>query len=416
MTLSVPSIVLTAKRLEIEELKRLQSRSYFVGVIAQMIHTLQAERGASSIFLASAGNRFEDTRRKLVADSESVERLLRKTIEEELRNCAACNAKIISLIAWVLVGLDALPDLRGRIDNQRLSGSESVAAFSRLIAGLISLIFEVTDAAVDPHISGLLVSLFNLVEAKELAGQERAVGALAFGSGSCASPLQERVLQLIELQERSIRLFLEFAEEPLRTKWHAMEKRSFFPRLQDLRQLIREASPDSRLDPSLSDTWFESCSDRITYMWSLQRDLVDALQQRCVALIAKAERDLTDSEGLLDSLRDAPPARTTAIDRFFDPDVPIERSLGFLPMDKEPDHQARSLIELLQVQSQRLADAERELVSAKQALNERKLIERAKGVVMASYRLSEGEAYRKMQKLSMDRNLRLVEVAELLLS
>jgi hypothetical protein len=416
MSSSVPYIVLVAKQREIEELKRLKSRSQLVDALGHMIHVLQAERGASSIFLASSGERFEATRLELISESESVERELRSIIANELGNSSFANAKMISLMAWVLLGLDALPELRQRISNQKLIGAEAVEVFSRLIAGLISLIFEVADAAVDPDISRLLVSLFNLVEGKELSGQERAVGALVFGSGQCDGSLQQRVLHLIDAQDRNFRIFQEFAEEPVTTKWHAMDGMAFVAKLQHLRQLIRAATPDRALDPGLTEAWFECCSERISYMWSIQCDLIDALQQRCLTLISKAERELLDSEGLLQSLRQKPLARAGAIDRFLDPELPVEQCLSFRSADHEGPRPAHSIIELLQAQSQHLAQMESELASAKRALNERKIIERAKGILMARYNLSEDEAYKKMRTTSMDQNRRLVEVAESVLA
>jgi len=71
---------------------------------------------------------------------------------------------------------------------------------------------------------------------------------------------------------------------------------------------------------------------------------------------------------------------------------------------------------LLQAQSRHLADAESELASTKRALAERKIIERAKGLMMARYHLSEDDAYKRMRKVSMDQNMRLVEVAESMFS
>lgn len=416
MSLSVPYIVLLAKQREIDELKRLRSRSQLVGALGHMIHVLQSERGASSIYLASSGKRFEATRLQLISESESVEKVLRDVIEDELSYSSFANAKIISLMAWVLLGLDALPDLRKRIGKQKPSGSDAVAAFSRLIAGLISLIFEVADAAVDPPVSRLLVSLFNLVEGKELAGQERAIGALAFGSGMCDDALQQQILQLIDGQERNFRIFMEFAEEPVTTKWHEMDGMAFVSRLQHFRQVIRNAKPGTALDSGLSDAWFNCCSERISYMWSIQCDLVDALQRRCVTLISEAERDLLNSEGLLQSLREKPPARADAIDRFFDPGLPVEQSLSFRTTEYEDSHRAHSVIDLLQAQSRHLANMESELASVKRALNERKIIERAKGILMARYHLSEDEAYKKMRTTSMKQNRRLVEIAESVLA
>lgn len=49
-------------------------------------------------------------------------------------------------------------------------------------------------------------------------------------------------------------------------------------------------------------------------------------------------------------------------------------------------------------------------------LNERKTVERAKGLLMQLRGLNESEAYNAMRKMAMDRNIRIVEVAEKLLS
>lgn len=53
-----------------------------------------------------------------------------------------------------------------------------------------------------------------------------------------------------------------------------------------------------------------------------------------------------------------------------------------------------------------------ELESAHARLAERKLIERAKGLVMRQKGVDEEEAFRLMRRLAMDRNRRLVEVAQ----
>jgi response regulator NasT len=65
----------------------------------------------------------------------------------------------------------------------------------------------------------------------------------------------------------------------------------------------------------------------------------------------------------------------------------------------------------LQIQSIR-----REAADLRQALEERKVIERAKGIAIRRMRIDEQEAFRRMRKLSSDRNLRLVQVARLLLT
>lgn len=53
-----------------------------------------------------------------------------------------------------------------------------------------------------------------------------------------------------------------------------------------------------------------------------------------------------------------------------------------------------------------------EVVSAKQALQERKDVERAKGILMKQKKLTEDDAYKVLRKAAMDQNKRLAEVAK----
>jgi response regulator NasT len=52
----------------------------------------------------------------------------------------------------------------------------------------------------------------------------------------------------------------------------------------------------------------------------------------------------------------------------------------------------------------------------RQALEDRKIIERAKGILMTELGLSEPEAYRRLQKTASAKNLKLIEVAQLALT
>jgi len=57
-----------------------------------------------------------------------------------------------------------------------------------------------------------------------------------------------------------------------------------------------------------------------------------------------------------------------------------------------------------------------QLAEARSALSERKLVERAKGLLMQTRRMSEDDAYRALRRLAMDQGKRLSEVAENVIS
>lgn len=57
-----------------------------------------------------------------------------------------------------------------------------------------------------------------------------------------------------------------------------------------------------------------------------------------------------------------------------------------------------------------------EAADLRQALDDRKLIERAKGILMKQARLDEAEAFARLQKLASEKNLKLAELARIILT
>ena len=74
----------------------------------------------------------------------------------------------------------------------------------------------------------------------------------------------------------------------------------------------------------------------------------------------------------------------------------------------------RPIIEVAMARFQEFHALRQELERANTALVERKVVERAKGIVMKQRGCSEDEAYRALRKMAMDRGKRLADVAETL--
>lgn len=404
-------LVLRAKQLEIEAARHLADRVELVDAIGHLIDALQRERGTSSVFVASGGERFRDARLSTIEEARQQEQRLRVLFEGQMSSASGATARMLSLMAWVALGLDALDGLRQQIGGLSLSAHDAVAAYSRLIAGLVELIFLVADASLLPGVTGLLVAFLHLVQSTETAGQERAVGAQLFASGVNNEGQQQRIAQLIAAQERSLQVFADFVDPALRVRWEQQQLSPAVAKLERMRRILCIGKPGAPLDRNASDDWFNVCSDRMAELWRFQIELLHGLREACATQISMAQQDLLDSEGLLRVLRNSTPPHTHAVERFFD--------VAFQP-DVAPDishaPESTSLLDLLQTQATRLANVEAELDVARKTLNDRKVVERAKGALMSRLHLTEEEAFRALQKTSMDQNRRLLDVAEATLS
>lgn len=72
----------------------------------------------------------------------------------------------------------------------------------------------------------------------------------------------------------------------------------------------------------------------------------------------------------------------------------------------------KPVLEIAKLRFEKEQSLRSELAKTKSQLEERKTIERAKGIIMKSRGLGEDEAYKALRKLAMNKNQKLIEVAE----
>jgi response regulator NasT len=93
----------------------------------------------------------------------------------------------------------------------------------------------------------------------------------------------------------------------------------------------------------------------------------------------------------------------------------VETAAVSLLAKPAPPNTIDSTLRLAVARARALRSAQHEATSAKQALEARKTIERAKGILMRRTGSSEQEAYRILQRTSQDRSVPMVEIAQAVL-
>jgi hypothetical protein len=392
------TFLLAARQCEIAELEELARTGELVGLIGRFIHALQRERGLSSVFLSSQGTRFAGARADQVQACQAADQAVRAAFDRlDTDSAQARNgARLFSRVAVALHGLDGLPALRAQVARQALSAHDCVAAYSKLVAGLLAVVFEAADAATDPEVSRALVAQFNFLQGKEFAGQERAFGAGVFAAGAIDLAGQQQWRHLIESQQACFQVFADFSDPEVLRADQASRDPAVGVEVERLRRIGCAGRPGP-LDSNLSPVWFEGATRRIDAMRAVEEVLAEHLRRLCEARIAQARTELRDARAMLEAL-----ARETH--------YPAADEARYGP------HLERSLLAMLQQQSRRLQAMGDELDAVRASLNERKLVERAKGLLMAHRQMTEEEAYKALRQLAMNQNRRLVDVAEAVLS
>ncbi|MDY4349642.1 nitrate- and nitrite sensing domain-containing protein [Pectobacterium brasiliense] len=409
--------LLASRQCELNSLRYLLQSGELVGKISQLVHLLQRERGTANLFLCSDGRLFADELALREKDVQAAQAHLMTHLAglEKMTAELPQASRLFSRVASVVYALSLLPALRQQIRQRLLPQPQAMTFFNDIIRNLLALVFEVSDTAADPGISRALIAMFSFMQGKELAGQERAIGAAAYAAGSVDDDTRQKLLDLIERQERCFDTFLNFSDEENQQRWRAIALDSEFERL---RRIVCTRSPIEKLSEADSLHWFSIATRRIDEMKQMEDELEQTLMQRCRTRIAAAEKACSDQRADLDALM--------AQQEYDDPGYSIfiaghdvegqNVPPGWLNSDGVSPQLGRSLLSLVQQQSRRLQAQDHELAALRATLNERKQIDRAKGLLMQHRGLSEEEAYKTLRRMAMSQNKKLIDIATAMLA
>lgn len=398
------------------DLKQLFVLSELVKGISELIHALQKERGASSIFLGSNATHFADVLEQRIASSTALEMAVRLRLEEleSKLDALSCSARFYMRVGVALSALESLPAIRTQVVSLAFAPKDAVKAFTDVIATLLAVGFEAADIAADPDTSRALIALVYFAQGKEYAGQERAVGGAAWSLQHFDSQDHERLKRLEAAQQRAFQVFTQFADSTQVEALNRVELSDNTAALKTMRGAVLKAAGQEA--PSISAAeWYEVSTQRIDDLKAIEDAVSADLERICGAKLALLQSSARAEPVPGEAGNNVPVAMLITDQASAESLLGLAAGVGFGTDDVLPKPM-HSIMDVVEAQSRRIDDINAQLETARQALIERKAIERAKGLLMRTRRLSEKDAYTLIRQTAMNQNKRIIEVAEAILS
>ncbi len=132
--------------------------------------------------------------------------------------------------------------------------------------------------------------------------------------------------------------------------------------------------------------------------------------------LANPDRDTLEHLGLVSNARGRPVAMF--VDRTDEgmTQAAISAGLSAYVVDGLQKNRIKPVLETAIARFKMVAKMQSELDAAKQALSDRKTIDRAKGLLMRARKISEDEAYTLLRKTAMDQGRKVIDVATALVT
>jgi len=399
--------LLAAKYQEIHALKQLQKSCASLTKLGDFIHQLQKERGMSNIYLASNRKRFSSQLKQQISLTEQTQTQFYHSIKTTFitDNADTGHTRLYNLITHSLQSLDALPNLRVQIANQKVSPVHATQSYTQLIAYLLNIILEAADGASDPRVTRLLVAYFNFMQGKEYAGQERACGAQAFASSKFTVEQKQQLAHFVQQQHHSFTFFNEYADDHVLKCYRSLTDHPVNKQVDQLRGLLQNLDDENAQPLSqLSEVWYEVTTTRIDIMHKIEQNLSDYLIDTAAMQIAKAQRTLNSNKQVISNLEEQYMIMTHG-QLAFKQNTPQNTAANKLNSNK-------SMYDLIMEQSQHIKQINQALIDAKRVITEQKIIHQAKYILIEQLSLSEEQAHKKLQKQAMDSHCSLYNIAQ----
>ncbi|WP_310620082.1 methyl-accepting chemotaxis protein [Flexibacterium corallicola] len=248
--------------------------------LSTLVHEQQKERGNTSGFLASKGEKFAKT----LDDQRLRTNEKRNELKTFLRefDSAAFGARFEKDLKLVLEELTQMNALRKQVDNQSVSLTKALGYYTELNGQIFELIGEMGALAENATILLKFESYTSFLQSKERAGIERAVGSGAFSSGGFTPQAMDKLKSLITIQNTYDTVFLNMADYKQKALFEELLTSPEFRDVVDLRNVALSSVKGEDLGGITGEVWFETLTRKIEKLKAfedeLDKDLLGAIR------------------------------------------------------------------------------------------------------------------------------------------
>jgi methyl-accepting chemotaxis protein len=254
--------------------------------IGSLVHRLQIERGLSSGFIGSHGERFgaELKAARLESDREAAD--LQRAYEKAK---AALPETVRLLVENALKGLGQLAEHRNKVEQQGLNTAAAAATYSKMIGQLLVAVPPIAGQSSNASIALAVTAYDSLILGKEQAGRERALLTGVLSSGKFEPEPRRAWGDLLSKQQAYFQHFEAFAAQDVGDFYQKKAEAPVFAAVEALR---KSAAGGGEAQLPDAGEWFKMATERINLLHDVENFTAARIKAQSDELIAEAKSSL----------------------------------------------------------------------------------------------------------------------------
>jgi len=262
------------------EMSILLDLTYLSQSISNVVHETQKERGNSAGFIGSNGGSFSSELKDQYGLTDNRVSELKEILQEV--DMSDFSEELNHSMDSALATLTDLKSMRKNVGALSVSYNEAISYYTNLNSIFLNTISLISKASSDAQVSSLSAAYVNFLQAKELAGIERAILSNTFAMGSFAPGAFNRLSRIISSQETYLKVFYSFISQEQLLFYDEKMAGEAIAEVENMRAI---AISNAMITESFmwidvdADYWFETISAKINILKEIEdrlaTDLID---------------------------------------------------------------------------------------------------------------------------------------------
>lgn len=181
-----------------QESDRVRAMVEFATVVNALVHTLQTERGLSTAYVSSSNADFVAALSTAQAQTDLVRARFLLALKDLDAARLSSELEMQTLLARQVV--DRVDVWRGAVKQRSITVGTLIQSYAGLVVDLTGVVQQMLVPSDQSALARTLVAYSRLMQAKEFAGLERAVGVAGFSGAQIRDADSRRLIELIDRQ------------------------------------------------------------------------------------------------------------------------------------------------------------------------------------------------------------------------
>ncbi len=266
-----------------DEAIRAQSVGDFLPAVSNLIGGLQKLRGLSALYLSTGTDANRERLREQRAVVDAAFALLQEKATASTR--AALGSDLNATLHAAMNEQERVRAMQSAIDARQVALPRSFAEHSAIITGYLAVAHGAVRTQNDRRMIMYMQALASLLEAKERAGQERAVGSSGFAATQFPAETFRTFASIGAAETVYLAQANSLVPPALRSEIASLADDPRSKEVATYRSLALKSFQGSSVPPETASRWFDAATERMKLMDEIETRFLSSMSEEASSLV-----------------------------------------------------------------------------------------------------------------------------------